>query len=362
MKQMKLSGKQIYWIMTTMALGVALLLTIQTTVSIAMQDAWISILAGGFISIFAVYIAVKLSLAYPGKTFIEYTQLILGKWLGKAILVLYFLQWYSVTGIILREFAEMMNLMLPTTPIWVIMISMLFIVMYGTNNGIDIIGRCGEFIGPVMVLFVILTILLNLNNIHMADLTPVYKETGWKPIAQGAIPTAGFIGQNVIVLMLIAFMTKPEASLPHAIWGTATASIVCTIVAVFVVATFGPEGVSSMWYPYYELIRIISVADFIQNVDILFVVVWLTSVFMRLAVIFFVTCYGVSQYLGLKNWKPVIWWNAPIVFLISLLPRDIFQSNILYPKYVTQQLTLPILIIGIPLLLLFVHLIRRKMV
>lgn len=357
---MKLSKVQIFWILTTHALGVALMLTLRQTIDISRQDAWISVLIGGALCLLIVLIAVKLSQMFPNQTFIEYTQEILGKKIGKAVLLLYFAQWYSVIGLILREFSELMKLTMPRTPTWVIILGMLLIVVYATYQGIEVIGRCSEFIGPIIIVIVFITLFLNLNNIDLSKLTPMIIETGLGSIVKGAIPTAGFIGQNAIIIMLIAFMTKPKEGLSPALWGTILPSFIVALATLTVIATFGPNLPSHMWYPYFRLIRVISVADFIQNVDIIFIVVWLTSVFMRLTLLFFVASYGSAQFLKIKNWKKMVWINAPIVYLISFFPRSIAVSDILYPIYITQRITLPVLLFGIPLLLLIVGKIRKK--
>ncbi|GGB69299.1 GerAB/ArcD/ProY family transporter [Fictibacillus barbaricus] len=357
---MKLSNVQIFWILTTHALGVTLMLTIRQTISISRQDAWISVLIGGAFSLLIVYVAVKLSQMFPKMTFVEYTQLLLGKKLGKLVLLLYFAQWYTVNGVILREFSELMKLTMPQTPTFVIIIGMLLIVVFATYHGIEIIGRCSEFIGPIIIISILVTFILNINNMDISKLSPVFEETGTAAILKGAIPTAGFVGQNFVVFMLIAFLSKPKDGLKAALWGTAIPSIVVALATLIVIATFSPFLPSHMWYPYFRLIRVISVLDFIQNVDVIFIVVWLTSVFMRLALIFFAATYGAAQFFNVKNWRRLIWINAPVVFLISLLPQSVVMSDILYPVYITQRIALPIVMFGIPLFLLILAKVKKR--
>ncbi|MFJ5761185.1 endospore germination permease [Neobacillus sp. NPDC093182] len=357
---MKLSKVQIFWMLTTHALGVAIMLILRQTIDISRQDAWLSVLIGGGLSIFIVFIAVKLSQIFPNQSFIEYIQEILGNKIGKVVLLVYFVQWYSVIGLILREFSELMKLTMPRTPTWVIILGMLLIVVYATYQGIEVIGRCSEFIGPIIIFIVLITLFLNLNNVDFYKLTPIISETGLLSIIKGAVPTAGFIGQNAIIIMLIVFMKKPKESLFPALWGTALPAVMVSLATLTVIATFGPNLPAHMWYPYFRLIRVISVADFIQNVDIIFIVVWLTSVFMRLAIFFFVASYGSAQFLKIKNWKKMIFINALIVYIISLLPRGIVMSDILYPVFITQRITMPVLLFGIPLLLLIIAKIRKR--
>ena len=72
----------------------------------AKQDAWISYLLAAILGTLIVFVSSKAALLYPGKTLIEYSKLIFGKWLGILIVIVYLIQWYSVIADILREFAE----------------------------------------------------------------------------------------------------------------------------------------------------------------------------------------------------------------------------------------------------------------
>ncbi|KQX64684.1 MULTISPECIES: GerAB/ArcD/ProY family transporter [unclassified Paenibacillus] len=356
----QLSANQIFWLMTTMAVGVALLLTIGQTIAISHKNAWISMLICGGICAWAVYAAAKLSQLYPNQSFVEYSQLILGKWLGSFVVLIYFAQWYSVTGVIMRELTNRMNLIMPHTPSWVIIAGILAVVVYAVSQGIEVIGRCAEFIGPLIIFIVFLTLLLSLNNWRTEYILPVFKDIPLMPLLKGALPPAAIIGQNVILIMLIKFMPNPKPGISAAVIGTFVASLLVALTTLFVITTFGPHMPAKMWYPYFEIIRVISVVDFIQNVDVIFVVVWLASVFIRLSVIFFAACYGMGQFLKLKNWKNILWFNAPIVFIIALLPRNIMESDYYYPKYFTEMFTLPILILGIPSLLWIIGTLRTK--
>jgi len=111
--------------LTTHALGVAIMLILRQTIDISRQDAWISVLIGGGLCLLIVFVAVKLSQMFPNQTFIEYIQEVLGNKIDKVVLLLYFVQWYSVIGLILREFSELMKLTMPRTPTWVIIFGML---------------------------------------------------------------------------------------------------------------------------------------------------------------------------------------------------------------------------------------------
>ncbi|WP_217582086.1 GerAB/ArcD/ProY family transporter, partial [Lysinibacillus sp. GbtcB16] len=133
---MKISGHQLFWLIFTMEFGMTALFTVSNPVFLAKQDAWLSMIFASLVSLCTTFVAVKLSLLYPEQTFIQFSQSILGKWLGIIILIPYFFMWISVTGIILREYADFVFLALfSSTPLWVIILIMLGAVLYVTCSG-----------------------------------------------------------------------------------------------------------------------------------------------------------------------------------------------------------------------------------
>lgn len=359
---MKISGLQLFWLIVSTEIGLAMLFTMSPAIAEAKQDAWISILLSGIIALSVVFLAAKISLLYPDQTFIQYSQTILGKWLGKIIILPYFVMWYSVDGMILRNSSDFLYLALfDKTPLSVLLITLLILAAYVIyTGGIEGIARCSEIVGPIIVLMVLGTFLLSLNHLDWHQLTPVYADSGLKSILKGALPTAAFYGDTIIFTMVFCFLSDSRQVLPRAIWGMAVTSLFVFVGVTMTIMTFGPLLSSRMWFPFYGMSRFISVLGFIQNVDILVVIFWMFSVFTKLSLFLFVTTYGTAQWLNMKDWRKLIWIVVPIVLGVSLLPKNIAQVMIDYPQKFWLPYIMPINVFGIPLLLWIVGTIRKK--
>jgi len=151
---MKLTGLQIFWIIITFSVGNMMLLTVQPAIATAKQDVWISYLLASIGGVLLVFIANKVALLYPKNTFIQYSKIILGKGFGTIIIFIFFIQWYSVIADILCELADFVNtILLPTTPPWILHVTMLLLLMYVCYlGGIEGIARCSEVFGPIIVI------------------------------------------------------------------------------------------------------------------------------------------------------------------------------------------------------------------
>ncbi len=359
--KMKISSSQIFWMIASMEIGMTLLLTIAPAIRDAKQDAWISMIIGSIASILITYIIVKVSLLYPNQTFIEYSQTILGKWLGKIIVIPYFFMWYSVSGVILRESSDFLHLSLfYQTPLWIVVLMLALVIVYMTySGGIETIARCSEIFGPLIIITLVIVTILSVNNLRMHRILPVYADSGWQAILKGSLPITSFLGESAMLIMLVPFAVKQNKVLPRALWGVTVSSIVICITTLTVILTFGNIA-ADMWYPFNRMIRFISIMEFIQNIDALVVILWLLSVFIKLSMYLFIMSYGTAQWLGIKNWKNMVWIAAIISFVIAVAFPDIDAAAMEYPTKIWTPYIFPIDIVAIPLILWIIGIIRKK--
>ncbi|WP_160719439.1 GerAB/ArcD/ProY family transporter [Bacillus sp. USDA818B3_A] len=358
---MKISPKQLFWIIAILNIGMTLLLTQTPAITAAKQDAWICFVIAGGAGVGLVFIAGKLSLLYPDQTFIEYSQTILGKWLGRIIVIPYFIQLIPTMGIILRESSDFIQMTLfRNTPLLVLIVLMLYLMVYVTyKGGIEGIARCSEMIGPVIMVIIILTMLLNLNNIEWKQILPLYADSGWRKIAEGSLSPIAFLGEANIIMMLTYFTKHPKKSVSITIKGVAMVSFIIMLNTLEVIMVFGSGLAAHIWYPYFEMVRYISVLEFIQNIEIIPTVIWMLSIFIKLSTFLFVTSHGIGQLFHLKDWRKVIWFIAILLIPLSIMYRNIDVSSINYPNKFFIPFVVPINMVAIPLFLLVVGTIRK---
>lgn len=338
----------------------ATLLTITMAVQVAKQDAWISTLLGSAVAMLLTFFYVKLAMRYPGKTIIQFSQDILGTWLGKIIVIPYFVTWYSVFGTILRQAVDFIYLSLFTaTPVWIITVVILVVVAYMTYvGGIESIARCAEVIGPIILVMLIFIFVLNFHDLHAKRLLPIYADTGWWLITKGAIPSMTFLTESSILLVLLAFSAKQDKVLSSSLWAMVVSSAALLETVMMVIMTFGTLA-EKMWYPLEQLVRYIYVMEFIQNVDSIFVILLLLSGFVKLAMYLFVASYSTAQWLGFQSWRTVVWGVLGIGYIIAVLFKNIDVATVEYPSQFWIPYVFPICFIAIPFILLLVDVIRR---
>ncbi|QSF46863.1 GerAB/ArcD/ProY family transporter [Paenibacillus tianjinensis] len=361
---MKINNRQLFWMILMLEIGINLLITMTATIQSAKQDSWISYILAGVMGLVITYVAAKLSSRYPRQTLIEYSAAILGKWAGKLIVIPFFLQWFWVMSLILRdEFLFIRLNVLYKTPAWVIIGTMIGVVFYTVyHGGIEAIGRVSELWGPILMVILVLTFGLTANNLNWPMLLPVYADTGFGPIVEGALAPVSLLGEAVLLMMLFPFVEHPGKETRKALLLAVAFSAVLLLLGVlWVIMTFGPEVSGRLQFPFFEMVKLVYLMEFIQNMDIFVMAVWLVSIFVKLSIVMFITSYGAAQWTGkTRSWKKVLWGVAPLTFILTMLVITLNPPAGLLLKSVWIRYVLPVNMVAIPLLLLVVSSIRKR--
>lgn len=336
-------------------LGINLLITIRASVRYSKQDIWISFILAGLAGLFITFVVVSVSLRFPRKSLIEYSVTILGTGLGKAVGLLYILMWIWVTGIILREGYNFIRIgMLFRTPPWVIVGTLTVLVVFTVyRGGIEGIGRISEMWGPFLLVILIITYVLTISNLDRNMLLPVYADTGITRITAGALAPASLLGESVLSMMLIPFIDKAGKKTRTALMlALCVSSFLLLVGAIWVVMTFGPVVADKFTYPFFEMVKLIYLMEFIQNLDILIISIWLVSVFIKLSVYLFITSHAVAQWFGKPDqWKRAIGGVAALTFALCMTVIRINPPTNILLEQIWIKYVLPVNMVAIPLLL-----------
>lgn len=359
---MKLTRWQFICVMISLEVCMTIWLTISPALRAASQDAWISILLGGVQGLAIALLMGRVSRLYPDQTIVQFSDFILGKWAGKVVSLLYFLAWYSVAAVILRDAADFLQLALfRQTPIYAIVTVLLLLMLYINYKGdIRVIGRFGEIAGPLLLIVVGGTFVLNLGNIQPELIRPILADHSVGDMIRGSFTFASFLGETYFIFMLMPFLTNRNAAGRDLIWVIAITIVVVTLATVLVIMLFGPYHPAKLLYPYFYAVRYISLLEFIEHMDIWVIIVWLFAVFVKLSLYMFICSYGTAQWLGIKSWKSVIGWFAAFLWIASILPPNVTVVFSDYAQIVWVRFVFPILMVALPLILLIVGTVKKK--
>ena len=110
-----------------------------------------------FIGFVTVYIAYELHKLYPKQTVIQFSEQIMGRFVGKMI-SLFILSFYILgTGQMVRGYSEfIVSSFLINTPISVIMASMVLLCAFAVQGGIEVLGRLAQLFAPFFIVPIVI--------------------------------------------------------------------------------------------------------------------------------------------------------------------------------------------------------------
>lgn len=242
MEKAKINTFQFFVLIVHFLLGSSIVLAIGAD---AKQDAWIAILlalAAGMILFFVYYFLYK---QFPDLPLTEYIPIIVGKYLGRFIGLLYILYFLYIGTRILRSFGDLLlSSTLPNTPLFVINLLMICTIVYVLYLGIEVLARTGEFLFLVLALIFNGTILLVIASglIDLENLLPIF-EGGWQPIREAVFPsllTFPF-GEMIVFTMLLPYFNNQSSLLKVSLFGMFYSGMFLVITTIMNFSVLGPD-------------------------------------------------------------------------------------------------------------------------
>jgi spore germination protein (amino acid permease) len=346
----KISHRQLTVLTLLYTIGTSILIVPSIMSVFSKQDGWIACLVGAGADFIIILIYGALVRRYPTLTFAEYSEKILGKWLGKAISLFYLSFIFLLSAFLLRVVGNFMTThIMPNTPIEVVIILFMLVVIYAVRLGIETTARAGEIFLPfVIVLFLILVVFL-MPQIEMDRIEPIF-ENGMKPIILGAFYYFN-LQEQVILLMLLPYTNRPEKAKNALLAGTMLGSVVIIITVLFSTLILGTDFTQRNMYASYTLAKQISVGNFLQRVEAMLAILWLITIFFKTVICVYAVSLGTAQTLRLKDYRTLTLPFGLLLVFLSLLVYDNIISFIAFtPKVFSLYATIFMVIIPVALL------------
>ncbi|MCK6257823.1 spore germination protein [Fictibacillus sp. KIGAM418] len=355
----KISAFQMALIMYPTITATALLTIPGITGKYAERDMWISPILGSINGFFTVFILYQLHKLYPKESIIQYSEHIIGRFLGKILGFVYLFFLLHSGSIILREYSTFVSVsFLQTTPPFVIIGGMVLVCAFAVRGGIEVLGRAAGLFVPVFLLLPLIVALLLLKDFDPKNMLPIM-EHGMVPSIMGAAAPQVWFGQTFLISMLFPFLSDRDKGMKWSTILVVTIMVNLTITNMLSVFLFGGTA-SGYAYPLFTAIRFITIATFFEHLESFTIAIWITGIFIKISLFYYALVLGAAQWLKLSDYRPIVF---PFGFLLTVLGCHWVAPNfnilnqflvIIYPFYGTLLMTL------IPALLLLIVMVRKK--
>lgn len=305
-------------------IGTGILSLPRTTAKIIEHDAWMAAILGAFLPLISIFVIHLIYNKYPDMDFVDLSQKLAGKILGK-LLVLFFIVYCAMaSGVICRIFLEAIKLFLLTkTPLIMLAILILIAAGYLAACDIRIIGRVNEIIFYVLPLCLLFTIPFLISHGDILQIMPIMSHS-MKDYMEAAFKTSFAYSGFEVSFLVYSRVSKKERILKDGIISIVITALIYTYIIFVALIIFGEGLVQKFTFPS---IRILSTAEIpiIERVEFLFLILWITVAFKPVGNQYFFTVNLIKKLFNMKSNKLIVPLVFPIITAITVFPPTIFD-------------------------------------
>lgn len=327
----KIDGRQATYLLINVIVTEGLLFVPSATFTLARQDAWLANLFAFFTGLLMAWTWTRLSEHFPGKTFFEYLPFLFGPVWGKLLGCWYLVGWTQASADMLRETASLLvGTFMYNTPLIVFVVAIALLSTYIVYSGLENMARVNQLFMPVCLILVVALFLLVLPEMNFQNLLPVF-DTDLLFVVKGSLPPANLMGHIILLSMLPPYLNRPQETLRIGAKSIFASFFFSELLTVGLAATFSPLWAGSNLSPFLALARMIHLANFLERLETVLLVIWITAGVIKVASYHWAQALGLAQLLRLQSYRPLvvpwgiftavlaIWSHPDIVRLFNFL-------------------------------------------
>lgn len=326
---------------------------------ITKQNTWVVLLVGFTIMLLLLLVYTSLNKKFPDRSLIEINNELYGRYLGKAISVLYIWYFWYIVAANFRFTADFFaTYLFSETDISVFIVILAIICTYAIKKGIEVIARVSFVLGILTITIAILITVLTIKEIRLANFLPLF-EINSKVFIQGtnlmiSIP----FGEIVVFLMFFPYVNDIKQVKKSAFMGLIIGGIFFLTVILRNIAVLGNIG-SIHFFPSYQVARLVNVGEFITRIEILIALVLIFNEFVKICIMYYATVLSIAQFFKLRSYKSLV---IPVGIISIVLSIIMFASPAEHANFVANIYVIyviPVVII-FPIISLLIASIRKS--
>ncbi|MDY0943710.1 GerAB/ArcD/ProY family transporter [Priestia megaterium] len=248
-------------------------------------------MVGGFL-LFLVYY--QLHRYYPDLLLVELTQKIMGKWIGRLVSFLYIFYFANLASRVIRDFGDMLlTFAYPDTPLFIVNALLMFVVIYTVSKGIEVLARSSQLLFILLYLFAISGFLLIVCSglLDFKNLKPVLENGLWLPLKVSLTQNVYFpFGETIVFLMILPYVKNVSKGIGISAIGLTGINLMTTM--IINVSVLGLSLTARSQFPLLSTVESIQVADFLERLDVFFMLTAVIGGFIRTSVFFYAVVIG----------------------------------------------------------------------
>lgn len=288
----------------------------------------------------------RLSQKHPTLNIIDEGYYLFGK-AGVIIPIFYAVYFISVNWYYLSVFqlfsADVMD---PKTPAWIIAGAVLVVACYGACKGLETIVRAAGIILVLICAGIVFMISILFSKVDPANFEPFFSNGPQDSFYATVLFLCRSSSISVMALLLPAVRGKRK--LGFCLWNL---GVWVTMTAVyFIMVGVAGDFIKAQLFPLYTVTAMAEVGPF-QRLDAVFLGVWLTELFIKIAMDLYLVSLCVNRIFGEKAGRISIFAGAVITAVVAQLSTHsralqsvIFGPWLFFPLTLTAAFLIPLVL------------------
>lgn len=316
----RISNFQAAMLMLNTIIGVGVLSLPSTLAEKLGTSGWISLVITGAIVAIPVAMMTKLMSMYEGKNIVEISSLLIGKPLTYITLTIMVIHMLEQSSVVTRIFGEVIKMfLLFSTPIEVIIVTILLTAVYTVRSGVEAMGRLSVVVMPFIVVSLLVFCFVLIPDLDFSNLLPVFKTSPVDILK--SIPSTFFSFGGIEFLLIYMYYSKnPKSAMKYNLGAAGVITVLYLLSFFLTLARFGEKGLVKQLWPLLSLTKAIQFPSaFIENIDGIVMAIWVIVAFTTLMSAIFSASILIGKMCRSEEYKYLALPLVPIIYFTSLV-------------------------------------------
>ncbi|SDN36870.1 spore germination protein (amino acid permease) [Paenibacillus sp. yr247] len=318
-----INQRQLAWLASSVITSGGILTLQNVLIRVSEMDAWFSyILSIFYIFVIAAFFGYLVKM-FPQRNIFEISMLLLGRWGGTVVnLLILFHFWQILVQDMSSASKYNSTLLLHNTPLEILVLVPCLYLIYFGRSSVEIVARVNDMFYPLFVIATLLMPLLLSNEFNLQLSMPVLTMP-FQQLAFSNLLTIGSAG-DIFILGAFLHMLFNANHIRSAIrYGSLLGIFLFTLIIFLILTVLGPKMPANFIYPFYNLVQMIHVTDFLDRLDIVLLTIWLPVLACKMIAIYLAILLGISSIIKERNY-PII--NKQVALLVGFTTILSFKS------------------------------------
>lgn len=284
-------------------------------------------------------------------TFFSFVQGVLGRSGGMIFFILWAVLFHLSTVLMIREFTDhTLMTTLKTGNLKLVLLIFAVAIFFMMRYGLEVILRCAYLLLVVRAITLIILLFLLFSSYDVTQLLP------WQGYGMGSLAKYSFLdigtgATSMAIFFIIPHLQNIATMKKSILYGMAYVTFFKMILILMMIMTFGiivsPERVLL----FYELVRCVNLSQYVQRVDSIFILMWLTAGLMSIVVTQYLSVMIYCEAFKLTDSKALMAIAMLLTTSIAMLPDStitaLTMSGFFIYQWSTAFMVFSFIILGI---------------